>query len=60
MTSIFSEDERQNTDLQDDALIRAKVDQRSNIFKDQASGAKIKRTGLEEALNFLIKGDCLY
>ncbi|WP_417905501.1 recombinase family protein [Candidatus Tisiphia endosymbiont of Micropterix aruncella] len=44
--------------MQDDALIRARVDQ-CNIFKDQASGAKIKRTGLEEALNFLMKGDCL-
>lgn len=55
---VSSENERQNTDLQYDALIKNGVDQR-NIFKDQASGAKSKRTGLEEALKFLLVGDCL-
>jgi DNA invertase Pin-like site-specific DNA recombinase len=55
---VSSENERQSTDLQYDALIKAGVDQR-NIFKDQASGVKIKRTGLEEALKFLREGDCL-
>jgi DNA invertase Pin-like site-specific DNA recombinase len=55
---VSSENERQNTDLQKDALIKAGVDPR-NIFEDRASGAKDKRLGLEKALAFLQPGDCL-
>ena len=55
---VSSENERQNTDLQYDALIAAGIDPR-NIFQDKISGAKTKRSGLEEALKYLVKGDCL-
>ena len=55
---VSSEGERQNTDLQRDALIQAGVDPR-NIFEDRASGAKDKRDGLEKALAYLQPGDCL-
>lgn len=55
---VSSENDRQNTDLQKDALLQAGVDLR-HIFEDKASGAKDKRPGLEKALKFLHKGDCL-
>ena len=55
---VSSENDRQNTDLQRDALIQAGVDPR-HIFEDKASGAKDKRQGLQKALDFLQKGDCL-
>ncbi len=55
---LSSEGERQNTDLQRDALIKAGVDPR-NIFEDRISGAKDKREGLEKALAYLQSGDCL-
>jgi len=55
---VSSENDRQNTDLQIDALLKEKVDRR-NIFIDFASGAKTKRPNLEKALNFLQPGDCL-
>lgn len=55
---VSSENDRQNTNLQKDALVQAGVDTR-HIFEDKASGAKDKRPGLEKALKFLHKGDCL-
>lgn len=48
----------QNFDLQKDALIKYGIDER-NIFYDKTSGAKDKRDGLEEALNYLKEGDTL-
>ena len=55
---VSSESDRQNTDLQRDALIKAGVDPR-HIFEDKASGAKDKRKGLQKALDFLQEGDYL-
>ncbi|KIE04699.1 DNA-invertase [Candidatus Jidaibacter acanthamoeba] len=55
---VSSESDRQSTDLQKDALINAGVDPR-NIFEDKASGARDKRPGLQKALEYLNKGDCL-
>ena len=55
---VSSEGDRQSTDLQRDALINAGVDTR-HIFEDKASGARDKRPGLQRALDFLNKGDCL-
>lgn len=55
---VSSETDRQNTDLQRDALIEAGVDPK-HLFKDNASGAKKDRPGLKAALAFMQKGDCL-
>lgn len=55
---VSSENERQNTDLQYDALIKVGVDSR-NVYQDKASGAKSQRVGLKNALDFMKKGDCL-
>lgn len=55
---VSSENERQNTDLQYDALIKAGIDPR-NIYQDKASGAKSQRVGLRNALDFMQNGDCL-
>lgn len=55
---VSSDGDRQSTDLQRDALIKAGVDPR-HIFEDRISGAKTKRPGLEKALEFLQQGDCL-
>jgi DNA invertase Pin-like site-specific DNA recombinase len=55
---VSSDGERQNTDLQKDALINAGVDPR-HIYVDKMSGSKDKRPGLEKALSFMTKGDCL-
>lgn len=55
---VSSENERQTTDLQKDALLQEGVDLR-HIFEDKTSGAKDKRAGLEKALAFLQPGDCL-
>ena len=48
--------EDQNLDLQNDALKQAGCDK---IIEEKASGAKTDRTGLDEALSFLWKGDTL-
>jgi DNA invertase Pin-like site-specific DNA recombinase len=48
--------EDQNLDLQNDALKQAGCDK---IIEEKASGAKTDRTGLEEALSYLRKGDTL-
>jgi DNA invertase Pin-like site-specific DNA recombinase len=46
----------QTLNLQQDALQKAGC---KKIFTDTASGAKIERKGLEEALNYVRKGDTL-
>jgi DNA invertase Pin-like site-specific DNA recombinase len=46
----------QTLNLQQDALTKAGCDR---IFTDTASGAKTERIGLEEALNYVRKGDTL-
>lgn len=55
---VSSETDRQNTDLQRDALLRAGVDDR-HIFEDKASGARDDRKGLLAAMEFIRAGDCL-
>ena len=55
---VSSDSDRQNTDLQRDALLAAGVDAR-NLFEDHASGAKDDRSGLEQALQFVHPGDVL-
>lgn len=55
---VSSESDRQNTDLQRDALLTAGVDSR-NLFEDRASGAKDDRAGLTLALDFAREGDVL-
>jgi len=55
---VSSENDRQSTDLQKDALLTAGIDPR-HLFEDKASGAKDKRPGLQKALEFLHSGDCL-
>ncbi len=46
----------QTLDLQKDALEKAGC---TRIFTDIASGAKVERTGLDEALNYVRSGDTL-
>lgn len=46
----------QNTDLQREALVRAKCEQ---IFDDKISGTKANRPGLKRALKYLQAGDTL-
>lgn len=55
---VSSESDRQNTDLQRDALLAAGVDAR-HLFEDHASGAMDDRTGLAKALEFVHPGDVL-
>lgn len=55
---VSSEGDRQTTNLQRDALLQAGVDPR-HLFEDKTSGAKDKRPGLQNALDFLHEGDCL-
>lgn len=55
---ISSDNDRQTTDLQRDALLAAGVDER-HLFQDQASGARDDRPGLAKALEFVLSGDCL-
>ena len=55
---VSTDNDRQTTDLQWDALIDAGVDSR-NIFEDKASGAKDDRPGLKECLDYLEPGDTL-
>jgi DNA invertase Pin-like site-specific DNA recombinase len=55
---VSSDNHRQTTDLQRDALIQAGVDER-HLFEDKASGTRGDRPGLTEALNFVREGDCL-
>lgn len=55
---VSSDNDRQKTDLQEDALIKAGVDSR-NIFVDYMSGSENNRPGLQKALDYLRSGDCL-
>ncbi len=55
---VSSESDRQNTNLQRDALQAAGVDVR-HLFEDRASGAKDDRPGLTKALAFVRPGDVL-
>ena len=55
---ISSENDRQTTDLQRDALLAAGVDPR-HVFEDKANGARDDRPGLQQALAYIRPGDCL-
>ncbi|MBF0333167.1 MAG: recombinase family protein, partial [Alphaproteobacteria bacterium] len=55
---VSSENDRQSTDLQRDALIAAGVDAR-HLFEDKASGARDDRPGLKACLDYLKAGDIL-
>lgn len=55
---VSSDSDRQNTDLQRDALLAAGVDVR-HLYEDRASGAKDDRSGLAQALEFVRPGDVL-
>nr|WP_278436957.1 recombinase family protein [Brucella anthropi] len=55
---VSSIDDRQNVDLQRDALIAAGVDER-DLHSDKASGARDDRPGLKSCLADLRSGDCL-
>jgi DNA invertase Pin-like site-specific DNA recombinase len=55
---VSSENDRQTTDLQRDALLAAGVDPR-HVFEDKASGARDDRPGLQQALAYIQPGDCL-
>ena len=55
---VSSDNDRQTTNLQRDALIQAGVDPR-HLYEDKASGARDDRKGLQKALDFVCKGDCL-
>ncbi len=55
---VSSDSDRQNTDLQRDALLAAGVDAR-HLYEDRASGAKDDRSGLTQALEFVRPGDVL-
>ncbi len=47
---VSTDNDRQSTDLQRDALVAAGVDAR-HLFEDRASGAKDSRPGLAKALD---------
>lgn len=51
-------DDRQTTDLQQDALLTIGIDNR-NIYEDRCSGAKDNRPGLKACLDYLTEGDIL-
>lgn len=55
---VSSETDRQNTNLQKDALISAGIHP-NFIYEDRLSGARDDRPGLIKALKKLKKGDCL-
>lgn len=55
---VSSDNDRQTTDLQRDALAAAGVDPR-HLFEDRASGARQDRPGLKAALDHVRAGDCL-
>lgn len=55
---VSSDNNRQTTDLQRDALIQAGVDER-HLFEEKASGARDDRSGLAQALDYIRAGDCL-
>ena len=55
---VSSDNDRQITDLQREALLHAGVDAR-HLFEDTASGARDDRPGLAQALAYVRAGDCL-
>jgi DNA invertase Pin-like site-specific DNA recombinase len=55
---VSSDNDRQTTDLQRDALLEAGVDPRQ-LFANKASGARDDRPGLQQALAYVQPGDCL-
>lgn len=55
---VSSDNDRQSTALQRDALIAAGVDAR-HLFEDKASGARDDRPGLHSCLDYLKAGDTL-
>jgi DNA invertase Pin-like site-specific DNA recombinase len=55
---VSTDNDRQSTDLQRDALLVAGVDVR-HLFQDHASGARDDRPGLAKALEYLQSGDVL-
>ena len=55
---VSTDNDRQSTDLQRDALLAAGVDAR-HLFQDRASGARDDRPGLTKALEYLQPGDVL-
>jgi DNA invertase Pin-like site-specific DNA recombinase len=55
---VSSETDRQNTNLQKDALIKEGVDPR-HIYEDNMSGIRDDRPGLKNALEYLKEGDTL-
>ena len=55
---VSTDNDRQTTDLQKDALLKAGIDER-HLFMDQASGIKDDRQGLMQAIAYMKKGDCL-
>jgi len=55
---VSSETDRQNCDLQRDALLAVGVDSR-HIFEDRASGARADRPGLAQAIAFVRPSDVL-
>lgn len=55
---VSSDNDRQTTDLQRDALLASGVDER-HLFSDKASGARDDRPGLAKVLEFARPGDCL-
>jgi DNA invertase Pin-like site-specific DNA recombinase len=54
---VFSDNDRQTTDLQREALLDAGVDPRQ-LFADKTSGAQDDRPGLQQALAYVQPGDC--
>ncbi|WEE29317.1 recombinase family protein [Aeromonas hydrophila] len=55
---VSTDNDRQSTDLQRDALLAVGVDARY-LFQDHASGARDDRLGLTKALEYLQPGDVL-
>lgn len=55
---VSSDTDRQNTDLQRDALLTAGVDQR-HVFEDRAAGTRDDRPGLAQVLAYVKPGDVL-
>ena len=55
---VLSDNDRQTTDLQRDALLNAGVDVRQ-LFADKTSGVRHDRPGLQQALAYVQPGDCL-
>jgi len=55
---VSSENDRQTTDLQRDALLAAGVEPRP-LWTDQASGVRDDRPGLQQVLASVHPGDCL-